>query len=62
MLRINNVIISKIMELDFYTFDSIDDYNCFVNKQKEKGKKVIPVSVCHLFNSNSMVTIYFYYE
>jgi hypothetical protein len=50
------------MELDFYTFDSIDDYNCFVNKQKEKGKKVIPVSVCHLFNSNSMVTIYFYYE
>ena len=50
------------MELDFYTFDSIDDYNCFVNEEKEKEKKIIPVSVCHLSNSNSVVTIYFYYE
>ena len=50
------------MELDFYTFDDIHHYNSFVNYAKKKGKKVVPVSVCHSFDSKVKITVYFYYE
>jgi len=52
------------MELDFFTFEHIDDFNLFVQSEKKQGRTVIPVSVLRQEpNSTTMLnlTVFFYY-
>lgn len=54
----------NFMELDFFTFEHIDDFNLFVQSEKNQGRTVIPVSVLRQEpNSTTMLnlTVFFYY-
>jgi len=52
------------MELDFFTFEHIDEFTLFVQSEKKQGRIVIPVSVLRREpNSTAMLnlTVFFYY-
>ena len=56
--------VRNFMELDFFTFEHIDDFNLFVQSEKNQGRTVIPVSVLRQEpNSTTMLnlTVFFYY-
>lgn len=48
---------SKIMVLDFYTFDTIEDYNKFAMAEFDEGRILTPISVTKWSQG---YTIYFY--
>ena len=51
------VVESKIMVLDFYTFDTIEDYNEFAKETYDNGYIITPVSVTKW---GPGYTVYFY--
>lgn len=56
--------VRNFMELDFFTFEHIDDFTLFVQSEKKQGRIVIPVSVLRQEpNSTAMLnlTVFFYY-
>jgi hypothetical protein len=56
--------VRNFMELDFFTFEHIDDFNLFVQSEKKEGRIVIPVSVLRQEPNNATMlnlTVLFYY-
>jgi hypothetical protein len=53
--------VRNFMELDFFTFEHIDDFTLFVQSEKKQGRIVIPVSVLRQEPNSTNLTVFFYY-